>query len=58
MNTQTDMMEGIKALTQNPFFDKEKEQLRDQVELLEREVERQEIIIDALIKAIKVIERG
>ena len=58
MNTQTDMMEGIKALTQNPFFDKEKEQLRDQIELLEREVDRQETIIAALVTAIKIIERG
>ena len=34
------------------------EQMRDQIEMLEREVDRQSTIIDALIKAIKVIERG
>lgn len=38
--------------------DYEKEQLRDQIEMLEREIDRQSTIIDALIKAIKVIERG
>ena len=38
--------------------DTEKEQMRDQIEMLEREVDRQEIIIDALVKAIKIIERG
>ena len=38
--------------------DKEKEQMRDQIEMLEREVDRQSIIIDALVKAIKIIERG
>jgi len=36
----------------------EKAQMRDQIEMLEREVDRQETIIDALVKAIKVIERG
>jgi hypothetical protein len=36
----------------------EKEQMRDQIEMLEREVDRQETIIDALVKAINVIERG
>jgi len=36
----------------------EKAQMRDQIEMLEREVDRQSTIIDALIKAIKVIERG
>ena len=36
----------------------EKDQMRDQIEMLEREVDRQSIIIDALIKAIKIIERG
>jgi hypothetical protein len=38
--------------------DAEKMQMRDQIEMLEREVDRQSTIIDALIKAIKVIERG
>jgi len=36
----------------------EKAQMRDQIEMLEREIDRQSTIIDALIKAIKVIERG
>jgi hypothetical protein len=36
----------------------EKAQMRDQIEMLEREVDRQETIIDALVKAIKIIERG
>ena len=36
----------------------EKAQMRDQIEMLEREVDRQETIIDALVKAINVIERG
>lgn len=39
------------------LFD-ENMQLRDQIEMLEREIDRQSTIIDALIKAIKVIERG
>lgn len=38
--------------------DMEKMQMRDQIEMLEREIDRQSTIIDALIKAIKVIERG
>lgn len=54
MNTRIDILDGIKALSQ----DKEKEQMRDQIEMLEREIDRQSTIIDALIKAIKVIERG
>ena len=36
----------------------ENKQLLDQVRMLEMEVDRQSTIIDALIKAIKVIERG
>ena len=40
------------------LFSPEKDQMRDQIEMLEREVDRQQAIIDALIKAIKVIERG
>lgn len=36
----------------------DKDQMRDQIEMLEREIDRQETIIDALVKAIKVIERG
>ena len=54
MNTRIDILDGIKALS----HDKEKEQMRDQIEMLEREIDRQSTIIDALIKAIKVIERG
>ena len=38
--------------------DMEKMQMRDQIEMMEREIDRQSTIIDALIKAIKVIERG
>ena len=55
MNTPTDILKNIELVTQN---DQEKEQLRDQIEMLEREIDRQSTIIDALIKAIKVIERG
>ena len=52
--------EGIKSLNLNEFTfnDREKVQMRDQIEMLEREIDRQSTIIDALIKAIKVIERG
>ena len=38
--------------------DEAERELRKQVEMLEQEVDRQGMIIDALIKAIKVIERG
>jgi hypothetical protein len=38
--------------------DAEKMQMRDQIEMLEREIDRQSTIIDALVKAINVIERG
>ena len=58
MTIQIDTLKGIEALSLSSFVDKEKEQMRDQIEMLEREVDRQEIIIDALVKAIKVIERG
>lgn len=54
MSIPTDMLEGIKLLS----LDKEKEQMRDQIAMLEAEIDRQSTIIDALIKAIKVIERG
>jgi len=62
MSIQTDTR-GIEAIGLNdllrPFEkDMEKMQMRDQIEMLEREVDRQSTIIDALIKAIKVIERG
>ena len=54
MTIQIDTLQSIKPLS----HDKEKEQMRDQIEMLEREIDRQSTIIDALIKAIKVIERG
>ena len=60
MNTQTESLDQISLNDLlRPFeTDKEKMQMRDQIEMLEREVDRQSIIIDALIKAIKIIERG
>jgi hypothetical protein len=59
MSIPTDMLTAIDALTLNPFsYDKEKEQMRDQIAMLEAEIDRQSTIIDALVKAIRVIERG
>jgi len=63
MNTPTENPKGIDTISVQdllrPFEkDMEKAQMRDQIEMLEREVDRQSTIIDALIKAIKVIERG
>ena len=73
MSIQTENLKGIDQISAkdllHPFdkvqynvFEKhlieEKDQMRDQIEMLEREVDRQSIIIDALIKAIKIIERG
>ena len=59
MSIQIDTLKGINPKDLSHFsLDKEKEQMRDQIEMLEREVDRQEIIIDALIKAIKIIDRG
>ena len=69
MSIQTDTLKGIEPINlgsiptdhwlYSPYTgDKEKEQMRDQIEMLEKEVDRQEIIIDALVRAIKVIERG
>ena len=55
MSIQTDTLQSIRLENQ---FDFEKAQLKDQIEMLEREIDRQEIIIDALIKAIKIIDRG
>lgn len=49
---------SVEDLTRPFESDTEKLQMRDQIEMLEREVDRQETIIDALVKAIKVIERG
>ena len=59
MSIQIDTLKGINPIDLSHFsLDKEKEQMRDQIEMLEREIDRQSTIIDALIKAIKVIERG
>jgi len=70
MNTQTESLSPISVQDLLRPFDKveysaferslieEKAQMRDQIEMLEREVDRQETIIDALVKAIKIIERG
>ena len=63
MSTQTENPKGIEQISVQdllrPFEkDMEKMQMRDQIEMLEREIDRQSTIIDALIKAIKVIERG
>ena len=59
MSIPTDMLKGIETLSLNAFpFDAEKHQMRDQIEMLEREIDRQSTIIDALVKAIRVIERG
>lgn len=63
MNTQTENPKGIDTISVQdllrPFEkDMEKMQMRDQIEMLEREIDRQETIIDALVKAIKIIERG
>jgi hypothetical protein len=63
MSIQTEGLKGLETISINdllrPFEkDYEKAQMRDQIEMLEREIDRQSTIIDALIKAIKVIERG
>jgi hypothetical protein len=63
MSIQTENLKGIDPINfqdlLRPFEkDMEKMQMRDQIEMLEREIDRQSTIIDALIKAIKVIERG
>jgi len=63
MSIQTENLKGIDQINfqdlLRPFEkDAEKAQMRDQIEMLEREIDRQSTIIDALIKAIKVIERG
>ena len=51
--------EYIKSLEEDiRLSDEAERELRKQVEMLEQEVDRQGMIIDALIKAIKVIERG
>jgi hypothetical protein len=65
MSIQTDILKDIGAIPPNRYppvsgqqFDQEKAQMRDQIAMLEAEIDRQSTIIDALIKAIKVIERG
>ena len=70
MNTRTESLDQISVHDLLRPFDRveysafekslieEKAQMRDQIEMLEREVDRQETIIDALVKAINVIERG
>jgi len=64
MSIQTDTLKGIETISLDTLLsppgwvDKEKEQMRDQISMLEAEIDRQSTIIDALIKAIKVIERG
>ena len=60
MSIQTENLDQISLNDLLKPFEKdtEKLQMRDQIEMLEREVDRQSTIIDALIKAIKVIERG
>lgn len=63
MSIQTMNLKGLDQISVQdllrPFEqDTEKLQMRDQIEMLEREIDRQSTIIDALIKAIKVIERG
>ena len=51
--------EYIKSLEEDiRLSDEAERELRKQIEMLEQEVDRQGMIIDALIKAIKVIERG
>lgn len=63
MNIQTNNLKNLETVSLDSLFyppgfvDQEKAQMRDQIEMLEREVDRQETIIDALVKAIKVIER-
>lgn len=49
--------QSLSSFNVSKWFE-EKAQMRDQIEMLEREIDRQSTIIDALIKAIKVIERG
>ena len=70
MNIRTESLGQINAEDITRPFDKvqynvfekhlieEKDQMRDQIEMLEREVDRQSTMIDALVKAINVIERG
>jgi hypothetical protein len=51
--------EYIKSLEEDiRLSDEAERQLRKQIDMLETELDHQSTIIDALIKAIKVIERG
>ena len=59
MSIQIDTLKDLETTSLNAFsIDYEKHQMRDQIAMLEAEIDRQSTIIDALIKAIKVIERG
>lgn len=58
MSIQIDTLKNIETISLSAFIDKDKEQMRDQIAMLEREIDRQSTIIDALVKAIRVIERG
>jgi uncharacterized protein YaaN involved in tellurite resistance len=59
MSIQIDTLKDIETISLSSFsLDKEKEQMRDQILMLEQEIDRQSTIIDALVKAIRVIERG
>lgn len=52
-------LEYVRSLEEDlRLSDEAERQYKQQIEMLEREVDRQSTIIDALIKAIKVIERG
>ena len=68
-NIGTISLESLSGTRMNPEYvrsleedirmsDEAETQYKTQIEMLEREVDRQEIIIDALIKAIKIIDRG
>ena len=64
MSTPTDTLKDIEAISlsllqdEKLFLENENRQLNDQVRMLEQEIDRQSTIIDALVKAIRVIERG
>lgn len=59
MSIQIDTLKDLETTSLSAFsIDYEKHQMRDQIEMLEREIDRQRTIIDALVKAIRVIERG
>ena len=64
MSIPTDTLKDIEAISlsllqdEKLFLEHENRQLIDQVRMLEEEIDRQSTIIDALVKAIRVIERG